>query len=119
MVYCVAFGCTNSTNGRSMFIFPKDKKLRDLWTKKVNRKNWTPSAYSRLCDGHFEEECFEIKPSLARTIGYEQKGLRLKKGSIPTIFRKKTQELAISPSRKAYENRRRLEVNSQGLLISS
>lgn len=113
MVYCAAFGCTNSSQkGRGMFIFPKDKRLREVWTKKVNRENWTPSAYSRLCDEHFEEECFEIKPSVAQSIGYTRKGLRLRKGSIPTIFStKNNQKSTHPPLRKAYEKRRRLEVN--------
>ena len=48
MVQCVVFGCrTRDREGQAMFCFPKDKKLRKIWTLKVNRVGFHPEAYSR------------------------------------------------------------------------
>lgn len=60
MVYCVAFGCRNGTHNKSMFIFPKDKHIRKLWTERVKRDGWTPSEYSRFWYDHFKDEDFVV-----------------------------------------------------------
>lgn len=64
---CVAGGpggisCTNNsyTPNVSMYIFPKNEKVRDQWVKFVNvhRPDWKPSSQSTLCSVDFHESCF-------------------------------------------------------------
>ena len=46
---CCADGCTNrftKGSGLSFYRFPKDPARRALWISAVDRKNWTPNAYS-------------------------------------------------------------------------
>ncbi|KYN13657.1 THAP domain-containing protein 3 [Trachymyrmex cornetzi] len=58
--------------------FPVDKSdLLKKWLDNIRIKNWTPNNSSLLCSEHFEETCF-------RKIG---KYLKLKEGSVPTIFK--------------------------------
>ena len=65
MVYCVAFGCSNNTNdgkySGSFHKFPKEKKLRKMWTVKVIRVDFDPDTFYRgtpqLCGDHFERCC--------------------------------------------------------------
>lgn len=58
--------------------FPVDKSdLLKKWLDNIGIKNWTPNNSSLLCSDHFEETCF-------RKIG---KYLKLKEGSVPTIFK--------------------------------
>ncbi len=73
--YCVAAGCRN-TNARefSVFLFPKDELLREQWTKQVKRTRaeWAgPTAYSVLCNAHFEPDCFEPGPLLRNQMGID------------------------------------------------
>ncbi|XP_069105779.1 THAP domain-containing protein 1-like [Argopecten irradians] len=89
MVQCAALNCTNrSDDGKktSMFLFPKDRKLRKEWTVKLKREGFSPSSHTRLCRYHFVPECFVKDPRLMASIGYEPKKLCLKPGAIPTIF---------------------------------
>ncbi|XP_018402656.1 PREDICTED: THAP domain-containing protein 1-like [Cyphomyrmex costatus] len=65
-------------SGYSFFKFPVDKSdLLKKWLDNIGIKNWTPNSSSLLCSEHFEETCF-------RKIG---KYLKLKEGSVPTIFK--------------------------------
>ncbi|XP_018351850.1 PREDICTED: THAP domain-containing protein 1-like isoform X3 [Trachymyrmex septentrionalis] len=65
-------------SGYSFFKFPVDKSdLLKKWLDNIGIKNWTPNNSSLLCSEHFEETCF-------RKIG---KYLKLKEGSVPTIFK--------------------------------
>ncbi|OWF49379.1 THAP domain-containing protein 2 [Mizuhopecten yessoensis] len=89
MVHCAALNCnSNSNNGEkiSMFLFPKDKKLRKTWTIKVKRKGFSPASHTRLCQNHFEPGSFVRDPRLMSSIGFEPKSLRLNPGAIPTPF---------------------------------
>ncbi|XP_011059382.1 PREDICTED: THAP domain-containing protein 1-like isoform X1 [Acromyrmex echinatior] len=65
-------------SGYSFFKFPVDKSdLLKKWLDNIGIKNWIPNNSSLLCSEHFEETCF-------RKIG---KYLKLKEGSVPTIFK--------------------------------
>ena len=79
---CVAFGCTNcctKDSGISFFRFPlKKPDLLHRWVQAVRRKNWKPTAGSRICSEHFESSCFVIRPG--------QIGKRLNENSVPTVF---------------------------------
>ena len=53
MPSCAVLGCkTGYVPGKvafQTFCFPTSNKLKQLWTEKVNRKNWEPNKYSRIC----------------------------------------------------------------------
>uniref|UniRef100_A0A1A8PLH0 Si:dkey-56d12.4 n=3 Tax=Nothobranchius TaxID=28779 RepID=A0A1A8PLH0_9TELE len=55
MACCVATGCSNRSNRKdlSFYRFPKDLERRTLWISAVNRGQWEPTEYSRLCSQHF------------------------------------------------------------------
>ncbi|XP_049798823.1 uncharacterized protein LOC126233459 [Schistocerca nitens] len=40
-------------------LLPKDENRRQLWIQARKRKNFKPSAHTRLCSKHFEENCFD------------------------------------------------------------
>ena len=89
MVYCAAYNCTNgSASGWSMHSFPKNKTRLREWVRNMNRVQWKPTCHSKLCGRHFEERMFVISPSMARSVGYDMKSVRLREDAIPTIFDK-------------------------------
>ena len=59
MVYkCCILECkTNLPNGPKgkLAEFPDDEELKQIWVRFVNRKNWKPTEYSRICLNHFDE----------------------------------------------------------------
>ncbi|XP_068587910.1 peroxynitrite isomerase THAP4-like isoform X2 [Cebidichthys violaceus] len=61
-----------------MFRFPHHDEARmRLWVSNVKRKNWEPSANSRICALHFTRECFHSDPGRRR---------RLIGTAVPTVF---------------------------------
>ena len=98
-IYCKAIHCSNKTGcGKQFFQFPnpqrsqEDKLLCKLWINHLrNRKldpdnfKWTKSK--RVCEDHFEADCFEgyfHNYTVAKSLNFFQKKKTLKKGSIPT-----------------------------------
>ena len=58
---CVADACGNMpSDSVSLFRFPKEPHLCDLWTRQVQRTraNWKPTSASVLCSEHFSVDCF-------------------------------------------------------------
>ena len=48
---CAAEFCNNSSaKGYRMKIFPRNAEQRAKWIRNVNRKNWTPTNTSFLCE---------------------------------------------------------------------
>ena len=92
--YCVAGGpnkvsCKNTsyTPGISMRSFPKDVRLRRLWTQFVrrHRANFEPSEHSALCSAHFEPTCFQRKLSLGDEAADKTPRTFLKQRSVPNV----------------------------------
>ena len=53
---CAVVDCKNrySKGGKKKFYrFPAEKDRRHIWVAALNRKNWSPSEYSRVCSDHF------------------------------------------------------------------
>lgn len=51
MTGCSAVECTNrSEQGFIMKAFPRDPTIRNIWEKKVKRKNWKASDKCYLCE---------------------------------------------------------------------
>uniref|UniRef100_UPI0035900BE7 THAP domain-containing protein 10-like n=1 Tax=Myxine glutinosa TaxID=7769 RepID=UPI0035900BE7 len=87
---CVAAGCSNCPSETvSVFKFPKDVKLRDIWTKQVQRTRakWMPTSSSVLCSEHFERHCFNEIPQLKASLGFVVQHKRvLIPSAVPSIF---------------------------------
>jgi hypothetical protein len=71
MVFCAAFNCRNSSkSGVSFFSFPlRDEKRCKEWLRLMKRKDFTPTAASKLCSAHFSPQCFEQNLALRATLG--------------------------------------------------
>ncbi|CAG2189626.1 unnamed protein product [Mytilus edulis] len=85
---CVVFQCSNrqSTSDKenrcSFFRFPKDVRKRKAWVIAVNRADWAPNEYSRICSAHFVDGWHSDDPS---DINYR-----------PTLFSYKEKDLSVS-----------------------
>ena len=47
----------------SFFRFPKDMRKRKAWVKAINRAEWVPNEYSRICSEHFVDGWHSDDPS--------------------------------------------------------
>ena len=50
------FGCSSrfyKECGLLFYRFPSDIGQRNQWAAAINRKNWEPTEYSRICSSHF------------------------------------------------------------------
>lgn len=62
---CSAFGCKSGYDSEernpdiSFHSFPIDEPIRSKWIQSLQRDNFTPSKYSRVCSVHFYEQDFE------------------------------------------------------------
>ncbi|XP_061663619.1 uncharacterized protein LOC133493804 isoform X3 [Syngnathoides biaculeatus] len=87
---CVAGFCSNTReDGFSLHKFPKDPIYREKWTAQVQRTRalWVPHERSVLCSAHFEESCFDSRPALKASLGFEVRYPRvLLDTAVPTIF---------------------------------
>ncbi|XP_060764178.1 uncharacterized protein LOC132873016 isoform X2 [Neoarius graeffei] len=55
-LYCCAPGCSNHQHTRqdlSFYRIPTDADRRRRWIAAINRKDWQPLVYQRLCSDHF------------------------------------------------------------------
>ena len=89
----MATGCSNTNaDSVSIFRFPKDPGLRTQWIKSVQRyrEEWTDTAYSVLCNKHFEDQCFESQSKIAASFDMK-KVPRLKPDAVTTIFSQPSQ----------------------------
>ncbi|XP_018415014.1 PREDICTED: uncharacterized protein LOC108789487 [Nanorana parkeri] len=63
---CVAYGCNNHFVrgcGKQFFRFPmKDPQRLSMWVTAIRRKNWKPSASSRICSDHFTDKDYMLRP---------------------------------------------------------
>ncbi|KAH9638413.1 hypothetical protein HF086_007720 [Spodoptera exigua] len=56
--------------------FPSEDNLRQQWIRKINRQDWSPTKYTKICSCHFNNEDFIV------TIKGNRK---LKKGTLPCL----------------------------------
>ncbi|XP_072260904.1 uncharacterized protein [Pyxicephalus adspersus] len=79
---CVAYGCNNHFVrgcGKQFFRFPmKDPERLSKWVAAIRRKNWKPSASSRICSEHFTDKDYMLRPGAMVP--------RLRLDAVPTIF---------------------------------
>ena len=106
---CVVFGCTsgyNPTHKRGpeekkyqLFIFPKEKRIKNLWVARINRQGWQPTDGSQVCAKHFLPEDFQYVPGDLDKAGRERKKYCLKDNALPSLYMKGA-EPESGPSRK-------------------
>ncbi|XP_069820570.1 uncharacterized protein [Dendropsophus ebraccatus] len=79
---CVAYGCNNhfvKGCGKQFFRFPmKDPDRLSKWVIAIRRKNWKPSASSRICSDHFTEDDYMLRPGAMVP--------RLRLDAVPSVF---------------------------------
>ncbi|XP_056373552.1 THAP domain-containing protein 5-like isoform X2 [Hyla sarda] len=79
---CVAYGCNNhfvKGCGKQFFRFPmKDPDRLSKWVSAIRRKNWKPSASSRICSDHFTEIDYMLRPGAMVP--------RLRLDAVPSVF---------------------------------
>lgn len=84
VIQCVVFKCSNRQGSKakekdaSFFRFTKDRKKRLAWIRAINRDDWTPNEYSRVCFEHFVDSRHSDDPT---DINYR-----------PTLFAYKSQQ---------------------------
>ena len=90
MVQCAAYNCNvKFGQGKSMFLFPKDVKLSKIWTERLKRQGFQPSAYTnltKLCERHFASDQFSVNLGLAASLGLSPRQKSLFPNAVPTIF---------------------------------
>jgi hypothetical protein len=69
-----------------MYLFPKDAKLRKIWTVRLKTDGFQPSQYTKLCERHFEKDQFAVNPDLAVPIGFLSKANIFDSGSSTIHF---------------------------------
>ena len=84
---CCVFGCSSGKDSEkkkryenqtkeeeiSVFSFPDEEKepeLRRKWIRFVNRKDWSPTKFSKVCEKHFDEKYIKRgqRPRLIRSL---------------------------------------------------
>lgn len=84
VIQCVVFKCSNRQESKakekdvSFFRFPKDRKKRLAWIRAINRDDWNPNEYSRVCSEHVVDSWHRDDPT---DINYR-----------PTLFAYKSQQ---------------------------
>ena len=64
MVVCAAVGCGSNSNTSkelniSLYQLPREEALKIAWKQKLWREMLLADENIRVCNLHFEEECFE------------------------------------------------------------
>ena len=93
MVHCAAYNCLNDSRknkGISFYKFPTENQRRKQWLNNLRLEGFVIKDHSRVCQIHFENECFELSPELLKSLGLDTLKKpyrrRLKSDAIPTIF---------------------------------
>ena len=66
--FCCAPNCSNRRNRKEniqLYRIPKDKELRKIWLLRIRRKQFKPTANTRLCSEHFVGGRRSMDPSSA------------------------------------------------------
>jgi len=69
---CVAVNCKNgyqnkTEEGTSFHGFPQNQQLRANWVKNVCRKDFKPTANSKVCSKHFTADSFKTASTDSNT----------------------------------------------------
>lgn len=113
MVACAVINCTvRSGQGFAMFKFPdpeRDSERRKQWVDsiKLMKVDYKPTPFARVCERHFQNDQFVVDPSLAESIGFQQKKLRLKDNAVPTVFTPYDSEDKVSKQRNGVKRPKR------------
>ena len=73
---------------RQTFSFPKGA-LKEKWLQQIDRKDFTPNEYSRVCENHFQEKDFAPQKG---SKGRELKKKVLKPWAYPSLYLRPVKE---------------------------
>lgn len=81
---CCVVGCKSTTRDKDkhFFRFPKDEQLKDVWMYFTRRGDDFTVKFHVICEFHFDPSCIIVMKSK----------VRLKSGSVPTIFERDTRK---------------------------
>ena len=82
---CCVYGCTVTSDKNpelSFFLFPKEKKSRQAWLKRIRREDFKPTTNTRVCSRHFLAS--DIRPVNPNTPVEFQKR-KLFPGRVPSL----------------------------------
>nr|XP_054927547.1 uncharacterized protein LOC129385210 [Dermacentor andersoni] len=104
---CCVPGCRgNYDNGPKVrvYCFPRDEALKKAWLRAIPRKDFTPTAHSRVCELHFHADDFIMTLShqdeqTGRTIEMKRDRLQLKKDVVPSLFPNCPKYFSATPAR--------------------
>ena len=92
MPTCAVPGCNNGGGAAygaaekvSTFALPKAPVQKKEWIERLNREGITPEN-SRVCEVHFEKECFKTDEENKDSRGKPLKRKALKPGAMPSLF---------------------------------
>ena len=135
MPHCSAYNCSNeygSDNVVSFHRLPSNKKVADVWVKKINRndKAWlerikTPEKLKNiyLCSLHFSEESFDksydMRQRFMTPTSSRKGGRKLLSGAIPTLFPHRVEASSRVCSEKRAQRKQQSEVTVPFITIFS
>ena len=87
---CIVGGCNNTTAtpGISLFNFPKDSKIKNLWVAFVRQRRpqfREAGSHCRICSDHFADTVFDPRCRISRDVGGPAFRALLKKFAVLTI----------------------------------
>lgn len=118
MPSCSAPGCTNRSEkskerGITFHNLPvKNSKLAKTWLDQLRRdERFMPKKRENVyvCSEHFTEDCFETNFQF-EFVGGTSRKRRLKKGAVPTLFKRKTTVKARITSERRIARKEQKEV---------
>ena len=79
---CIVLGCTERARKESDISFHRfphnDQERLRKWIQAIGRKDWLPNEHSCICNKHFTESCFVVRPGKC--------GRRLYDHAVPSQF---------------------------------
>ncbi|RVE49117.1 hypothetical protein evm_006238 [Chilo suppressalis] len=57
VLLCQSYSDRRSDNmdGITFHVFPSNDNLKQQWISKLNRPDWTPTKYTKICSCHFND----------------------------------------------------------------
>jgi len=116
MPYCLVVGCKGGSKNFPCQTFPLPKigdgtGMRKKWLQLLNR-DFIPSPYSRICEKHFEDDCFVSKEKNVNVKNDPKTKRTLKPNAIPTLHLKNPVLTVGRPSKNSNKDKDEKEENT-------
>ena len=98
----------------TVFRFPNDVEQRNLWLRKIPRKDWIPGPSARVCELHFDQKFVSKELEYIDAKGNKKMFPRthpiLLPGAVPTIFQNVPKYLSSTPNRERSDPEKRRKI---------